>query len=129
SSDLAEQVGMYLDSTANVSEGIENSDFEVGTAYLPVADGMDPHGVVVGGASLWITNQVDEEEQEAAWEFVKFMTDSEIQAEWAAGTGYFPITPSAYDEDVLKEVYDDLSLYNKAVDKIDNITEETAPQR
>jgi len=125
---FAEQVGMYLDSTANVSEVIENSDFEVGTAYLPVADGMDPHGVVVGGASLWITNQVDEEEQEAAWEFVKFMTDSEIQAEWAAGTGYFPITPSAYDEDVLKEVYDEFPQYTTAVDQLENTTVEPATQ-
>src|SRR5699024_2991261 len=64
---FAEQVGMYLDSTANVAEVIKNSDFEVGTAYLPVADGMEPQGVIVGGASLWITNQVDEEDQNAAW--------------------------------------------------------------
>lgn len=125
---FAEQVGMYLDSTANTAEVIKNSDFEVGTAYLPVADGMDPQGVIVGGASLWITNQVDEEAQDAAWEFVKFMTNADIQAEWAAGTGYFPITPAAYDEDVLKDVYDEYPQYTTAVDQLENTTVSPATQ-
>src|SRR5699024_1625344 len=119
---FAEQVGMYLDSTANVAEVIKNSDFEVGTAYLPVADGMEPQGVIVGGASLWITNQVDEEDQNAAWEFVKFMTNADIQAEWAAGTGYFPITPAAYDEQVLKDVYEEYPQYTTAVDQLEDTT-------
>lgn len=125
---FAEQVGMYLDSTANTAEVIENSDFEVGTAYLPVADGMDPEGLIVGGASLWITNQVDEEEQDAAWEFVKFMTNADIQAEWAAGTGYFPITPAAYDEDVLNDVYEEFPQYTTAVDQLENTSISPATQ-
>ena len=125
---FAEQVGMYLDSTANVAEVIKNSDFEVGTAYLPVADGMEPQGVIVGGASLWITNQVDEEDQNAAWEFVKFMTNADIQAEWAAGTGYFPITPAAYDEEVLQDVYDEYPQYTTAVDQLEDTTVTPATQ-
>lgn len=125
---FAEQVGMYLDSTANVAEVIKNSDFEVGTAYLPVADGMEPQGVIVGGASLWITNQVDDEEQQAAWEFVKFMTNADVQAEWAAGTGYFPITPAAYDEQVLIDVYDEYPQYTTAVDQLENTTVTPATQ-
>jgi sn-glycerol 3-phosphate transport system substrate-binding protein len=125
---FAEQVGMYLDSTANTAQVIENSPFEVGSAFIPVADGMDPEGVVVGGASLWITNQVSEEEQEAAWEFVKYMTDAEVQAEWAAATGYFPITPAAYDEPALTEVYDEYPIYRTAVDQLENTTANPATQ-
>lgn len=116
---FAGQVGMYLDSTANTAEVIKNSDFEVGTAYLPTADGIDPQGVIVGGASLWVTNQVSEEEQEAAWEFIKFSTNADVQAEWAAGTGYFPITPAAYDEQVLKDVYEEFPQYTTAVDQLE----------
>ena len=124
----AEQVGMYLDSTANTAEVIKNSDFEVGTAYLPVADGKDPAGVVVGGASLWITNQVSEDEQKAAWEFVKFMTNADIQAEWAAATGYFPITPAAYEEEVLKNVYEEYPQFKTAVDQLEDTTVSPATQ-
>lgn len=120
---FAEQVGMYLDSTANTAEVIENSNFEVGTAYLPAADGIDPQGVIVGGASLWVTNQVSDEEQEAAWEFIKFSTNADVQAEWAAGTGYFPITPAAYEEQVLKDVYEEYPQYTTAVDQLEATTE------
>lgn len=119
---FAGQVGMYLDSTANTSSVIEQSDFEVGTAFLPTADGVDPQGVIVGGASLWITNKVSDEEQHAAWEFVKFMTEPAVQAEWAASTGYFPITPAAYDEDILKDVYEEFPQFTTAVDQLENTT-------
>lgn len=115
---FAGQVGMYLDSTANVSHVINNSAHEVGTAYVPVADGKDPNGIIVGGASLWITNQVPEEDQEAAWEFIKFVTGKEVQAEWAASTGYFPITPAAYEEEVLKEIHDEFPQYITAIDQL-----------
>lgn len=123
---FAGQVGMYLDSTANTAEVIQNSPFEVGTAYLPVADNMDPQGVIVGGASLWITNQVSEEDQNAAWEFVEFMTNANVQAEWAAATGYFPITPAAYDEQVLKDVYEEYPQFTTAVDQLENTKQSAA---
>lgn len=119
---FAGQVGMYLDSTANVSHVINNSEHEVGTAFLPANDGIDPQGVIVGGASVWITNQVSEEEQEAAWEFVKFLTEADVQAEWAAATGYFPITPAAYDEQVLIDVYEEYPQFTTAVDQLENTT-------
>src|SRR5699024_5154801 len=119
---FAGQVAMYFDSTANVSSVIDNSAHEVGTAFLPSIDGMDPNGLVVGGASLWITNQVDEEEQDAAWEFIKFVTQADIQAEWAASTGYFPITPDAYDEPVLQEVYEEFPQFLTAVDQLEETT-------
>lgn len=119
---FAGQVAMYFDSTANVKSVIDNSAHEVGTAFLPVADGLNPNGVIVGGASLWITNQVDEAQQEAAWEFIKFTTDKAVQAEWAALTGYFPITPAAYDEAVLQDVYDEFPQFVTAVDQLEGTT-------
>lgn len=125
---FAGQVAMYLDSTANTAEVIKNAPFEVGSAFLPSADGKDPQGVVVGGASLWITNQVEEAQQDAAWEFVKFITKSDIQAEWAASTGYFPITPAAYDEDVLKKKYDEYPQFKVAVEQLENTKVSPATQ-
>ncbi len=65
---------------------------------------------------------MSEADQDAAWEFVKFMTNSDVQAEWAAATGYFPITPAAYDEDVLKDVYDEFPQFTVAVDQLENTT-------
>lgn len=125
---FSEQVGMYFDSTANTAEVIKNSDFEVGTAFLPHPDNTDANGVIVGGASLWMTNKVSEEDQEAAWEFVKYTTKADVQAKWAASTGYFPFNPDAYDEDELQEVYDEYPQYTTAVDQLEetNANPETA---
>lgn len=125
---FAEQVGMYFDSTANTAEVIKNAPFEVGSAPLPGADDTDRQGLVVGGASLWITNQVADEEQEAAWEFIKFTTQADVQAEWAAATGYFPITPAAYEEDTLNDVYEEYPQFKVAVEQLENTTVTPATQ-
>ena len=117
---FAGQVGMYFDSTANVRHVIDNSAHEVGTAPLPHMDNQEPQGLIIGGASVWITNQVSEEEQNAAWEFVKFLTKPDVQAEWAASTGYFPITPAAYEEETLKEVYEEFPQMTTAVRQLEN---------
>src|SRR5690625_2670685 len=118
---FAGQVGMYFDSTANVRHVIRNSEHEVGTAYLPSLDG-NPQGLIIGGASVWITNQVSEADQDAAWEFVKFLTDPAVQAEWAGSTGYFPITPAAYDEQVLKDIYEEFPQMTTAVKQLEETT-------
>jgi sn-glycerol 3-phosphate transport system substrate-binding protein len=123
---FAGELGMYFDSTANLAQVIDNSPHEVGTAPIPHADDIEPQGAVVGGASVWITNQVSEEEQQAAWEFVKFTTEPAVQAEWAAATGYFPITPAAYEEDVLTEVYDANPQYLTAVEQLENTIQSPA---
>lgn len=119
---FSEQLGMYLDSTANTAEVIENSDFEVGTAFLPAPDDADPHGLIIGGASTWMTNEVPEEEQDAAWEFVEYTTKPEVQAKWAASTGYFPTNPDAYEEDELVEAYEEFPQYETAVDQLEETT-------
>lgn len=96
-----EKVAMYLDSSAGVADMIANSPFEVGVAYIPYADDVDRNGVVIGGASLWMSKGIEEKEQEAAWEFMKYLTTPEVQAQWHLETGYFAINPAAYEESVI----------------------------
>src|SRR5690606_8623703 len=72
---LAGQVAMTLDSTASLRGIVDAAEgqFEVGTGFLPKAANAAEGGVVVGGASLWIMNNKSQEEQQAAWEFIKFL--------------------------------------------------------
>lgn len=114
----AGQVGIMFGSTGVLQEMINNSDFDVGTAYLPVPEGTDRQGLAVGGASTWITNKVSDEEQEAAWEVIKYMTSPEEQAEWAKETGYFPVNEDSYDLDVMDDLYDKYPQYKTAVDQL-----------
>jgi sn-glycerol 3-phosphate transport system substrate-binding protein len=124
----AERLAMYLDSTAGTASNVNDSDFEVGTAFLPVVDGMDPQGVIVGGGSIWMMNGIPGEEQKAAWEFIKFATKPEIQATWAGSTGYFPITKAAYDTESLQAVYEQYPQFLTAVEQLRNTTLTPATQ-
>jgi sn-glycerol 3-phosphate transport system substrate-binding protein len=60
--------------------------------------------MIVGGASLWIIKSRPEAEQEAAWKFIKFLVEPAQQADWYAGTGYFPIRHLAYEEPAARDV-------------------------
>lgn len=95
---------------------IQLADVELGTAPLPgFADGTG--GSLVGGAALWILNQRSEEEQEAAWKYVKYLVEPQQQAEWYGGTGYFPMRVSAYDLPAAKEVEVKYPHFRVAVDQ------------
>ncbi|WP_017186417.1 ABC transporter substrate-binding protein [Alkalibacillus haloalkaliphilus] len=124
----AENVAMYLDSTAATRGNVEGADFEVGTAFLPVPDGMDPQGVIVGGGSLWMTNGIADETQEAAFDFIKYTADPEVQAVWAGATGYFPISPEAYDNEILQDIYEEYPQFTTSVDQLQNTTLTPATQ-
>ncbi|RHW36291.1 ABC transporter substrate-binding protein [Lysinibacillus yapensis] len=102
---LAGDVAMFLQSSASSRDVIDNAPFEVGIAYLPHPEDKERQGVVIGGASLWMIDGKPEEEQKAAWEFMKYLQTPEVQAEWHVGTGYFAINPAAYEEQTVKDAY------------------------
>lgn len=99
---LSGKVSMYIDSSAGIQQLAELANFEIGSAYVPSESG-EFTGVPIGGASLWITNSVSDEKQEAAWDFVKYAVSKESQALWASSTGYYSVNKEAYELDLLKK--------------------------
>jgi sn-glycerol 3-phosphate transport system substrate-binding protein len=101
----AGQTAMTFDSTAALRSILTGSGgkFQVGTGYFPKPPAAKDGGSIVGGASAWILKGRPAAEQQAAWEFVKFISAPEQQAAWYVGTGYFPIRKEAYREAVAKE--------------------------
>lgn len=63
--------------------------FEVGTAFLPA--GKKGYGTPTGGANLVILAKAPKEQQQAAWKFMKWLSQPEIAAEWSKTTGYVPV--------------------------------------
>ncbi|MBU5442023.1 ABC transporter substrate-binding protein [Paenibacillus sp. MSJ-34] len=116
----AGQIAMTLDSTASLRGIVDavGGKFEVGTAFLPKPAGAQEGGVVVGGASLYILNNRPAPEQQAAWEFVKFLAAPEQQAFWHTKTGYFPITKKAYEQPIVKENLAKFPQFQTAVDQL-----------
>ncbi|MBL8130636.1 MAG: ABC transporter substrate-binding protein [Anaerolineae bacterium] len=70
---------------------------EVGVLYLPRNEGVTGK-TIVGGASLWITDVGTTDQQEGAWDFIKFALTPEIQAFWSVNTGYIPVRMAAYEQ-------------------------------
>jgi len=70
----------------------EAVDFEFGVAPLPY---FDEPVVPVGGAALVIFNTIPEERQEAAWDFLTWLTEPEQQFDWVRMTNYVPVRQSA----------------------------------
>ncbi|MCM3358313.1 MAG: ABC transporter substrate-binding protein [Psychrobacillus sp.] len=122
------KVAMYMDSSAGVRGIIDNAPFEVGAAYIPYADEVDRKGVVIGGASLWMSKGIAEIEQKAAWEFMKYLTTPEVQAKWHLDTGYFAINPSAYEADIVKEAWEEMPQLKVTVEQLQSTEPSIATQ-
>ena len=99
------QTAMIFESTATLRSLLTQSGgrFELGTGYFPKPPQAKNGGSIVGGASVWILKGRPPAEQQAAWEFAKFITAPPQQAAWYSGTGYFPIRKDAYREAVAKD--------------------------
>ncbi|MEF8883370.1 MAG: extracellular solute-binding protein [Halapricum sp.] len=82
-------------SLAGIQQAAEEAGFDLGTAPIPVAD--ERNGLVVGGASLWVSDAVSREQQRVAGEFLSWLAQPAQQARWHRETGYFPIRHGAID--------------------------------
>lgn len=125
---LAGDVAMYMQSSASVREVVDNADFEVGVAFIPHPEGTEREGVVIGGASLWMMNGAPEEEQQAAWEFMKYLQQPEVQAEWHVNTGYFAINPAAYEEEFAVQAHEETPQLQVTIDQLQSTTPSNATQ-
>jgi sn-glycerol 3-phosphate transport system substrate-binding protein len=95
----------------------ELTDIDMGAGPLPgLAGGTG--GVSVGGASLYIMAARPPEEQQAAWEYIKFLVSAETQAEWFSGSGYIPSRVSSHDLPPAQEVIAKYPQFKAAVDQL-----------
>jgi sn-glycerol 3-phosphate transport system substrate-binding protein len=90
---------------------------DVGVGFLPKPAGAKG-GVIIGGASLWITNEGTPEQQQGAWEFVKYTATPETQAFFASSTGYYPTRQAAYDLPEMKDAMAKYPQFQVAVDEL-----------
>jgi sn-glycerol 3-phosphate transport system substrate-binding protein len=119
------QAAITFDSTSDVSL-IENSPFEVGTAFIPHADSAERNGVVIGGGALWLLDSGDAAINQAAWEFMKFMAEPEQQITWHTGTGYFPVRTDLLENAELQAFWDENPNFRTAIEQLATTNTELA---
>jgi sn-glycerol 3-phosphate transport system substrate-binding protein len=83
--------------------GLAQTKVDLGVAHLPgVPGGTGLDGI--GGRELWIVKSHPQEEQEAAWKFIKWLMEPEQQAEWYAGSSYLPVNLKAFELPAAAEI-------------------------
>ena len=117
----AGKTAMYLESSAALRGNINTAKFQVGTGLFARPDNKPTNGGnIIGGASLYIMKSRPVEEQQAAWEFVKYAMTPAIQAQWQSDTGYYAVVKSAYNEAPAKEWATKYPQFQTPVDQIRN---------
>src|SRR5947207_9158764 len=115
------KTAMYLESSAALRGNINTAKFQVGTGLFARPDNKPANGGnIIGGASLYIMKSRPVEEQQAAWEFVKYAMTPAVQAQWQSDTGYYAVVKTAYNEAPAKEWATKYPQFQTPVDQIRN---------
>ena len=112
---LAGEVAMIYHTTGNMANINDNAEFEFGTAFLP---GHKRVAAPTGGGNLYISSGISEDRVQAAWKFIKFVTETDRAAQWSLDTGYVPTRESCFDTDLIKNYYAELPQAKVAYDQI-----------
>lgn len=124
-------VAVMTGSSSNVHSILTKVDgaFEVGVApYLRVNEDA-AYGAGVSGSCVVMFDSGDSLRKAAAWEFVKYLTSAEVQADFAAGTGYVPAHKGAMDtavyQDLIAQYPQYAVAYQQLMDTPETITSVT----
>lgn len=109
------QYAMIYHTSGNLTNIANNAEFEFGAAFLP---GNKRSGACTGGGSFYISEGIPQENKEAAWKFIRFVTSPEAQAQWNIDTGYVAVRKSAQDTDLMKAYYEKMPQAKVAMDQV-----------
>jgi ABC-type glycerol-3-phosphate transport system substrate-binding protein len=93
-----------------------NDTFEIGMAPVPTAAGK-PMRSLFSGTNLSLMKSTPEKQQ-AAWDFIKWLTETKQTAYWTTQTTYLPVRKSALNEQVLKDYIAKTPRFKVALDMI-----------
>lgn len=99
---MAGTAAMLYMSSGSLTNVLNNTDFEVGTAFLPAGK---RYGSATGGANFYIMDGISDEKLAATWKFIRWMTEPERAAQWSIDTGYVATRKSCFDLDLLKNYF------------------------
>ncbi len=115
---FGENLAMTQRSTAALESNRESADFDMGVAITPA--GPAGHYVPFGGGNFFMFDTGTEEEQQASWEFLKFIIEAENWAEFAASTGYMAAHEEAYNHEILQERFEEVPEARLTYDQIED---------
>ncbi|MDI3327920.1 MAG: ABC transporter substrate-binding protein [Alicyclobacillaceae bacterium] len=113
---LSGKLAMYIATIAELSSLKKQATFDLRTAAYPTF-GDKPRKVPAGGNVLMVFAK-DPAQQQAALEFIKFLTAPDNLKAWSLGTGYLPSRLTMGGRDVTQELLKEAPLMKPAVDQL-----------
>ena len=90
--------------------------FEIGMSAVPTTPGK-PAKSLFSGTNLAVMKGTPEKQQ-AAWDFIKWLTETKQSAYWTVQTNYLPVRKSALNEQILKDYIARVPRFQVALDLI-----------
>lgn len=107
--------GSTVDLTKNLQIAEENG-YEISTTFLPKDV---QYGVPTGGCNLVIPTKASEEEKQAAWEFIKWITSPEQASQSTVTTGYVPTSKTATESETIQNLFVEKPQFKVALDQLE----------
>ena len=117
---MAGQCNIIMQSSAQYRGLADNSDFEVGVAYIPK---LTNFAAIPGGSNLVAFDGMSDAEAEATWKFMKYMCSADVAGKYAAGTGYLPTSEAALNSDVYQAKLAEYPHLDVAVEQLEYFVE------
>ena len=92
------KVAIMFTTTGNLTNVKNNAKFDFGVGMIP---GNKRKGSPTGGGNFYIFKKSTPQQQDAAFQFVKWITQPERAALWSMETGYAGVSEAAYKTDAL----------------------------
>ena len=93
------KTAMMWTTTGNLTNVRSNAKFPFGVAMLPAGK---RRGSPTGGGNFYISKKATPEQQQAAFQFIKWITSPERAAQWGIDTGYVAVRPDAWETPAMK---------------------------
>ena len=120
SADLMNQdAAFFFQSKGGLSQMLAVADqlgFKLQTAFIPKGT---QYGVTTGGCNIAMLSGLSKEKQDAAWEYMKFMTSLDETVEASIVTGYLATRKSAMDAAKMVAWYEKYPQYKVALDQLE----------
>ena len=97
---MEKKAAIIVTTTGNLTNLKANAKFDFGVAQIA---GNVRKGSPTGGGNFYIFKKAPKAQQQAAFEFAKWVTQPERAAQWSMDSGYVAVSPAAYDTPALKQ--------------------------
>jgi sn-glycerol 3-phosphate transport system substrate-binding protein len=114
----AQEVAMLIYSSSDTSIAVGDTDFTNDTSFMPRNEAVDYVGNLIGGATIWMLDGMDQTTEDGTLAFLNFFSNADNAALWHQRTGYEPITGASIEVLAAEGWYEEAADYKVSSDQL-----------